>query len=55
VPAQQNLVHLHFELRPEIIMITFDLTTEQIFKVIGCPVAKEQFETHVGYAKLRFV
>ena len=36
-------------------MITFDLTAEQIFKVIGCPVAEEQFETHAGNAKLRFV
>ena len=51
-PAEQNLAHPHFErieLRPEIIMVTFDLNKEQIFKVIGFPVAKKQFETHVGY------
>jgi len=30
-------------------MVTFDLNTEQIFKAIGCPIAKKQFETHVGY------
>ena len=48
----KNLAHPHFErieLRPEIIMVTFDLNTEQIFKAIGCPIAKKQFETHVGY------
>jgi len=35
-------------------MITFDLTTKQIFKVIDCPVAKEQFEMHARYAKITF-
>ena len=51
----KNLAHPHFErieLRPEIIMVTFDLSTEQIFKAIDCPVAKKQFEVHVGYEKI---
>ena len=30
----------------------FDLATEQIFKVIGRPVAKKQFETPVGYENI---
>jgi len=36
-------------------MVTFELATEQIFKAIGHPVSKKQFETHAGYVKFCFV